>query len=162
MNIDGEFILGSISIMLSVVIAVLGWIMQRKIEQIKIMQHQLSDKKYNAYADLVSLYFYTLKNSKKNKNSNNQIMREKMIESKKNILIYGSDNVINAFNNWLCTSSKDVLIEHQMSTFLDLMIEIRKDMSGNASKISKYDILLCLTQNQKETEYYWKKMQHIE
>ena len=52
-----ELILGFISIALTVIIAILGWRMQRKTEQIKIMEHQLSDKKYNAYADLVGLFF---------------------------------------------------------------------------------------------------------
>ena len=58
---DSEFILGGISIFLTFIIAILGWVMQRKIEQIKIMENQLSDKKYNAYADLVGIFFSLLK-----------------------------------------------------------------------------------------------------
>lgn len=155
---DSETILGCISIILTVAIAILGWIMQRKIEQIKIMENQLSDKKYNAYADLVGLFFGILKNIKKEKDMNTKIMMDKMIESKKNIFMYGSDKVVNAFTKWLCSSTDGVSDGKQIDEFLNLMIEIRKDMCGQSSKISKKDLLLNLMQNQKEVDEFIDKM----
>ena len=41
-----------ISVILSIIIAFMGWLMQRKTERIKIMENQLSEKKYKAYADM--------------------------------------------------------------------------------------------------------------
>ena len=155
---DSEFILGCISIFLTVIIAILGWVMQRKIEQIKIMENQLSDKKYNAYADLVGIFFSILKNVKKEKDTNQKVLMDKMLESKKNIFMYGSDKVVNAFSRWLCSSTTGENNEQQMNKFLELMIEIRKDMCGQSSKISKYDLLLNLIQNPKEVDNFVDKM----
>lgn len=156
-----ELILGFISIALTVIIAILGWRMQRKTEQIKIMEHQLSDKKYNAYADLVGLFFCILKDVKKEKNTNQKAMMDKMLESKKNIFMYGSDNVLKTFNKWLCLSATEVTLEYKTDALLELMIEIRKDMCGAKSKISKYDLLLNLMQDSQEVENLWKEMQKI-
>lgn len=155
---DSEIILGGISIFLTVVIAILGWIMQRKIEQIKIMENQLSDKKYNAYADLVGIFFSILKNVKKEKDTNQKVLMDKMLESKKNIFMYGSDKVIMAFSEWLCSSTTGENNEQQMNKFLELMIEIRKDMCGRSSKITKYDLLLNLIQNPKEVDDFIDQM----
>ena len=155
---DSEIILGGISIFLTVVIAILGWIMQRKIEQIKIMENQLSDKKYNAYADLVGIFFSILKNIKKEKDTNQKVLMDKMLESKKNIFMYGSDKVVMAFSKWLCSSTTGENNEQQMNKFLELMIEIRKDMCGRSSKITKYDLLLNLIQNPKEVDDYIDQM----
>ena len=155
---DSEIILGGISIFLTVVIAILGWIMQRKIEQIKIMENQLSDKKYNAYADLVGIFFSILKNVKKEKDTNQKVLMDKMLESKKNIFMYGSDKVVMAFSKWLCSSTTAENNEQQMNKFLELMIEIRKDMCGRSSKITKYDLLLNLIQNPKEVDDYIDQM----
>lgn len=151
---DIETILKSISIILTVIIAILGWMMQRKIEQIKIMENQLSDKKYNAYANLVGLFFGILKNVKNEKETNTKAMMDKMIESKKNIFMYGSDKVVCAFTKWLCSSADGASDKHQMDDFLNLMIEIRRDMCGHTSKISKYDLLLNLMQNPKEVDEF--------
>lgn len=155
---DSEIILGGISIFLTVVIAILGWIMQRKIEQIKIMENQLSDKKYNAYADLVGIFFSILKNVKKEKDTNQKVLMDKMLESKKNIFMYGSDKVVMAFSEWLCSSTTGENNEQQMNKFLELMIEIRKDMCGRSSKITKYDLLLNLIQNPKEVNDFIGQM----
>lgn len=155
---DSETILGYIIIILTVIIAILGWIMQRKIEQIKIMENKLSDKKYNAYADLVGLFFGVLKNVKKEKDTNTKVMMDKMIESKKNIFMYGSDKIVNAFTKWLCSSTNGASDKQQMDEFLTLMIEIRRDMCGHSSKISKYDLLLNLIQNPKEVDAYINHM----
>lgn len=56
-----------ISIVFSIIIAFMGWIMQRKTERIKIMENQLSEKKYAAYASLVGLFYSILKDVKKRK-----------------------------------------------------------------------------------------------
>ena len=155
---DSEFILGGISIFLTFIIAILGWVMQRKIEQIKIMENQLSDKKYNAYADLVGIFFSLLKNVKKEKDTNQKVLMDKMLESKKNIFMYGSDKVVKAFSKWLCSSTTRENNEQQMNKLLELMIEIRKDMCGHSSKISKYDLLLNLIQNPKEVDGFIDQM----
>lgn len=150
-----------ISVILSIIIAFMGWLMQRKTERIKIMENQLSEKKYKAYADMVGLFFSILKDAKREKKSNQEEMMDKMLESKKCIFMYGSDNVIKAFNKWLCTTTTNEAQTTQLDAFLDFMIEIRKDMSRNSTKISKYDLLINLTQNKDEVNRLWSEISKI-
>lgn len=147
-----------LSIILAIIIAILGWIAQRKTERIKIIENQLSDKKYNAYSDLVGLFYAIMQNMKKNMPNNPETMMENMIESKKNIIMYGSDKVVKAFNKWLCSTTKAKSIYQQLDTFLDLMIEMRKDMVGKKSRISKRDLLINLIQNENEVGQIWRKL----
>ena len=72
--------------------------------------------------------------------------------------MYGSDKVVNAFTKWLCSSTNGASDKKQMDEFLNLMIEIRKDMCGQSSKISKKDLLLNLIQNPKEVDEFIDKM----
>ena len=58
---EEEYLIG---IILSLIIAFMGWVMQRKTERIKIMENQLSENKYKAYADMVGLFFSILKDKK--------------------------------------------------------------------------------------------------
>ncbi len=160
---ETEYLIG---VILSLIIAFMGWVMQRKTERIKIMENQLSENKYKAYADMVGLFFSILKDAKRERKSNQEEMMDKMLESKKSIFMYGSDSVIKAFNKWLCSTTANEIQTTQLNAFLDFMIEIRKDMSGNSTKISKYDLLINLTQNKDEVNRLWseiskvKKQQH--
>jgi hypothetical protein len=58
-------------------------------------------------------------------------------------------------------SATEVTLEYKTDALLELMIEIRKDMCGAKSKISKYDLLLNLMQDSQEVENLWKEMQKI-
>lgn len=151
-----------ISIILSIVIAFMGWVMQRKTERIKIMENQLSEKKYAAYAKIVGVFYSVLKDVKKERESNQRKMMDEILESKKNIFMYGSDSVIKAFNKWLCSTTKKETQYVQLNAFLDFMIEIRKDMSGSSTNISKQDLLVNLIQNEDEVNKFWEEISKVE
>lgn len=140
--------------LLTFVCAILGWIVQRKTEKIKIIERQLSEKKYKAYAELVGLFFGMLKNIKKGTGINNDEMMSKMLELKKDIFIYGSDHVFHKLNRWLCSTNDEAEKDKHMKYFLELMLEIRKDMSGNRTEITEKDILINLIQKKQEVENY--------
>lgn len=147
-----------LSIILAIIIAILGWAAQRKTERIKIMENQLSDKKYNAYSNLVSMFYTVLQNVKKKESSNPETMMQDMLDSKKSIIMYGSDKVVKAFNKWLCSTTMNKSNYQQLDAFLDLMIEMRKDMVGKKSRISKRDLLNNLIQNENEADQMWRKL----
>lgn len=107
------------------------------LKKIKIIESQLSEKKYKAYAELVGIFFSLLKHIKRGTTANNNEMMAKMLESKKDIFIYGSDEVLNKFNIWLCSTNSEIENSLQMKYFLDLMLEVRRDMSSNRTKITK-------------------------
>ena len=68
------------------------------------MENQLSEKKYQAYAGIVTLFFNILKNVKNGKSSDGDLV-EKMVDLKRDILLYGSDSVFYAFNNFFDVST---------------------------------------------------------
>lgn len=150
-----------ISIILSIVIAFMGWVMQRKTERIKIMENQLSEKKYAAYAKIVGVFLFCFERCEE-RESNQRKMMDEILESKKNIFMYGSDSVIKAFNKWLCSTTKKETQYVQLNAFLDFMIEIRKDMSGSSTNISKQDLLVNLIQNEDEVNKFWEEISKVE
>ena len=115
------------------------------------MREQLSQKKYNAYADAVKMFYSVLKDTKANRTTNNREMMDRMIDIKRDIFMYGSDKVFKAFNKWLLstTNSND---KAQFAAFLDFVLEMRKDLCNNKTKLTKHDILLNLTQSEDEAK----------
>jgi hypothetical protein len=119
------------------------------------MENQLSDKKYKAYADVVSIFFGILKDTKSNKQVTNKSIIDKMIDSKRDIFMYGSDAVFYAFNSFLTKSSKNSNNQKEiMEAFLSFMLAIRQDMCGKKSKLSVRDILINLIQNDEEVDKF--------
>lgn len=151
---DANLIITILTIALPIIAIILGWIIHRKTEKIKIMQNQLSDKKYQAYANIVSTFYSILKDSKNHKTTNQKALMEQMIDSKRDILMYGSDSVFKAFNNYLVKSSENTDATTTMNSFLDFIIAIRKDMCGKQTKVTKRDILINLVQNESEIDSF--------
>ena len=74
---------------------------------------------------------------------------DRMTDIKRDILMYGSDDVFKAFNKWLIASN-GVNVKGQLTDFLDFVLEMRKDLCNNKTKLTKHDILLNLTQSEEE------------
>lgn len=73
----------------------------------------------------------------------------KMIDAKRDIFMYGSDKVFKAFNKWLLSTTNSNN-KDQFAVFLDFVLEMRKDLCNNKTKLTKHDILLNLTQSEEE------------
>lgn len=151
---DTDLIITILSVALPIIATILGWVIHRKTEKIKIMENQLSDKKYQAYANIVSTFYSILKDSKNHKSTNQKVLMEQMIDSKRDILMYGSDSVFKAFNNYLVKSGENTDATTTMNSFLDFIIAIRKDMCGKQTKVTKRDILINLVQNESEIDSF--------
>jgi len=144
-----ENIIAILSVVISAIVAVAGIIIAWQTEKLRTMREQLSEKKYNAYADAVRMFYSVLKDSKLNKPTNSNERLQEMIDIKRDIFMYGSDKVFKAFNKWLLstTNSND---KAQFSAFLDFVLEMRKDLCNGKTKLTKHDILLNLTQSEEE------------
>lgn len=155
MNDNIDLILTIIAGLVSAAVAFMGYIIHRKTERIKIMEKQLSEKKYLAYAGIVTLFFNILKTVKAGKTSDDD-WAEKMVDLKRDILLYGSDKVFYAFNNFFDVSTNHPAdIKLMMDVWLKLILEIRQDMCGHKSKLRKDDILLNLMQSRNEIQKYY-------
>lgn len=147
---DMNVILELISIVVTLMCAYLGALLHRKTERIKIMEGQLSEKRYSAYAKLYDFFYEMLKNTKDNRDVCNKDMRNKLLDAKKELIMYGTDDVVFALNNYLSLFTEASTYK-QLDSFLDIMVLIRKDMCGK-TKIDKDAILLNIMQDKKEVQ----------
>lgn len=144
-----ENIIALLSIVISAIVALAGFIIARQTEKLRTMREQLSEKKYKAYADAVKMFYSVLKDLKLHKQTNNNEMFENMIGIKRDIFMYGSDKVFRAFNLWLLAAKEDNNKE-QFDRFLNFVLEMRKDLCNGKTSLTKRDILLNLTQSEEE------------
>nr|WP_024992491.1 hypothetical protein [Hoylesella pleuritidis] len=149
---DVNVILGFISIVVTLLCAYLGALLHRKTERIKIMEGQLSEKRYSAYAKLYDFFYDMFKNSKDNKTINNREMHNRLLEAKKELIMYGTDEVVFALNSYLSSLTEEDIYK-QVDSFLDVMVLIRKDMCGE-TKINRDAILLNIMQDEKEFQKF--------
>ena len=77
-------VLGIVSAVATLACALMAALLHRKTERIKIMEGQLSEKRYSAYAKVYDFFYEMFKNSKDGKSINNKEMRNKLLDAKKN------------------------------------------------------------------------------
>lgn len=135
------------------IIVLLSWRNNRKTEQVKILQERLNEKKHEAYAKAVSMFYNVLKDQSANRKPNLQKQKDEMTDIKRDIFMYGSDKVFLAFNKWLVHTTKVEKDEtSQFKDFLQFVLEIRMDLCGDDTKVTAADVLINLTQNEEEAK----------
>ena len=132
--------------------ALFGFLWQRQTERLKIVEQQISLSKYQAYGSLVAIFYDMLKDIKAKKETNNTDLMNRLMNSKKDLFIYGSDKVFKKFVVWLTYTSTNPNDNGHLKLFLQMLIEIRKDMGNKNTKLTPRDIMLSLMQNEKEYE----------
>lgn len=142
-------VLEILSVVLSALLIVLGWMYTRRTEELKIMRSQLSERKHKAYADLVAMFYSAFKDTKNHEQTDMKAAMSKMIDAKRDIFMYGSDEVFRAFNKWLESASQP----WQFDEFLKFILSIRKDICGK-TKLTADDVLLNLTQDKEELKKF--------
>lgn len=135
----------------------LGFIVREQREKIKRIKNQLSDKKYNLYYNIYSMFFDIIIDQKSNKKNNENATATKVINIKKDLLIYAPDEIVSKYNEWnRFLSNHEGDIRHA-KIFLELFILIRKDMGHPKTKITEDDILKLIMTTDSDIEQM-KKM----
>ena len=138
------------------IIAGLGWLYKHEKEKRLLIERQLSDKKYDVYFKFISVYFDIFKTIKKGQKFDASKLTGKMIDIKKELTIYGSDEVIRKFFKWEQASSNEV---NSLIPITDIIIEMRKDMGNPKTKITTNDFLKSLVRD--EESYQELKKQGV-
>ena len=144
-----EIVIAILTVMIPAIVTVAGFIIVRQTEKLRAMREQLSEKKCKAYADAMMLFYTILKDSKLHRPTDNKAMMQKMIDTKKDIFMYGSDKVFWSFNRWLVVAFENNN-KNQFDAFMEFVLEMRKDIFNGKTKLTKHDILLNLTQSEEE------------
>ncbi|MCF6295803.1 MAG: hypothetical protein L3J25_08950 [Flavobacteriaceae bacterium] len=139
-------------IIIPIVLAIfagLGWLYKHEKEKRVQVEKQLSEKKYNVYYKFISIFFDIFKSIKKGKTYNiNSNVIDKLIDIKKDLIIYGSDEVIRKFFKWEEASNNS---QGSLVPITDVIIEMRKDMGNRKTKITSKDFLKSVVAD--NTEY---------
>lgn len=138
--------------MLTIISAALGYIIKEQREQIKNIKQQLSDKKYKVYHEVFSFFFDFFKAQKKLIEAPDSDFVSKLIDIKKDLMIYAPDEIVRKFFEWNnLLSSKSVNPKH-LRVFLELCVLIRKDMGHEKTTINVPDILRSIMDGDEEFE----------
>jgi hypothetical protein len=117
-----------------------GYIIKRQHDKIKSIQSQLSDKKHTLYNEVLSLYFDLLKETKNGGSSDTKNIGIKIIDLKKDLILYAPDLVLNKFVEWTRYSNNNPSEDpRHFLLFIDLMGLIRKDMGHPKSSFNEDD-----------------------
>jgi len=136
----------------------LFFVLQKKNDKIKGIENQLSDKKYKVYHDTFSTIFDLIKNSKKIKESSENELVEKLIDIKKDMMIYAPDKVLNKFLDWQKYIGDNPDDQKHIHIYLDLLILIRKDMGNSKTNLSKDDVLRSIMTSTEEFQKFKKQI----
>ena len=164
-----KFIAAIVTALIAGLIAILLYILKKKDDELNLVKNKISDEKYKAYFDIVSLFFDLLKQQKGLKEFSQNELAVRYIELKKNILLLGSDEIFKKFNEFdknIVEFERDKDIS-KIEFWLHLFIFIRKDSGNPKTKLTIDDILKSITATHKDyldlkiaIENKYKKKRH--
>lgn len=131
---------------LLMLVAGLGWLYKTEKEKRIHIERQLSDKKYEVYIKLMSIFTDLMKNLKLKKEYNEKKMTVEMYDIQKELLIFACDDVLKAFYKW----QKESQNKKNLFYLAKLIIEVRKDMGFPKTKITTEDYLQSLLTSKEE------------
>ena len=84
---------------LSATVAILLFVLQHKNEQLKIIKEKVSEKKYEAYNEVLTIFFDVFKEIKEYKKFKPNELPNRIIDAKKLLIIYATDEILFKFLN---------------------------------------------------------------
>jgi hypothetical protein len=155
MDISIDFSFSELLVCVLVIISGgLGYIIKRQHDKIQDIQSQLSEKKYRVYYEVFSIFFDLMRKDKGGKipkDKDNSL--DRLIQVKKDLLIYGTDEIIKQFSEWVnvCNGENQ---GKNLKYYIDLFTLIRKDMGYNNTKISRLNVLELIMGNKGEAQKF--------
>ena len=134
----------------------LGWLFKHEREKRLQIEKQLSDKKYSVYKLFIDLYFDMFRTVQEGKSIDIKKIAPKLIEIKRDLLIYGGDKVVKTFLDWQISTFTN---DQSLKPFTEILIEMRKDMGYPRTSITSDLFLKSLIKN--EEEYQTLKKQGV-
>ena len=130
----------------------LGYVVKEQRDKIKNIQNQVSDRKYRVYHEIFSFFFDVFKSQKKLNITTEDDLVLRLIDIKKDLVIYAPDPIVRKLIEWDVTRTSYPKDPRHLRTFLELFILIRKDMGHHKTSIMPEDILKFIMVDEKEFE----------
>ena len=142
--------LAALSPILLTISAGIGWLYRHEKERREAVERQLSEHKYKAYITLLDIFFDTMKAIHTGNAINQNDLIDRMFDANKDLIIYGSDDVVNTYQKWQ-SSIRDSVREgkineleqqlEKLEKFGELVISIRGDMGNPNTNITSEKVL---------------------
>jgi len=138
-----ELLLAVASPFLLALSGVLAWRYQHERERREEVERQLSEHKYKAYTFLLDIFFDIVKASTRESKVQpvNRKMIDRMMDAGKDLIVYGSDDVVTEYQQWLDATRKGEPAYKVFGHFGDLIIAVRRDMGNSKTKVTKENVL---------------------
>lgn len=127
--------------LLTIIASGLGYVVKEQWDKIKTIQNQLSEKKYKVYYEIYSIVFDIFKEQKKLTGTPSNDLVSRLIDVKKDLLIYAPDEIVKKFLEWNIYVNNKQNDSRQFKLYIELFVLIRKDMGQTKTKISEQDIV---------------------
>ncbi|HRB70905.1 MAG TPA: hypothetical protein PK776_03565 [Flavobacterium sp.] len=138
------------------------WRVQFQKDKIKTIENQLSEKKFQIYSELVYIIFDTLHGDKIDKKITDKELLKRMLDIKKNMFLYASDEMFQSFTEWSLKIQEpgNNGVDH-FKKYFELMKLVRKDMGQKNTKIDLDYFMVFIMQNKEsylkfKEQYNWK------
>lgn len=145
MQFDWNTIVSVLAALSPILLAILGgvsWLYRHEKERREAVEIQLSEHKYKAYITLLGIFFDLMKKTKLGEIANQKDLNDRMFDANKDLILYGSDDVVIAYQKWLGSARKEELEPIQfLEQFGKIIISIRKDMGNPKTKITSEEVL---------------------
>lgn len=135
---------------LGFVVTILTLRIQTQKDKIKSIENQLSDMKYKMYHEVFALLYDAFKRQKELIDEKQFNIIERALDLKKDMVIYAPDEVLKKFFEWLEYISENPGDIKHFAIYLDLMIEIRKDMGHKNTKTTQEELLMSFLRSKKD------------
>jgi len=143
-------VLAVLSPFLLILLSGVGWLYKHEKEHREAIEHQLSEHKYKAYITLLDIFFKAMKAIHTGNTINQNDLIDRMFDANKDLIIYGSDDVVNTYQKWL-SSVRDSVREgkinereqqlEKLEKFGEIVISIRRDMGNPKTNITSEKVL---------------------
>lgn len=141
MQFDWNTVFAVLTPVLLVLLTGVGWFYKHERERREAAEHQVSEHKYRTYIHLLDIFFDTMKATKAGKNMSEKELHDSMFDVNKDIILYGSDDVVRIYQKWLEDAQKGAGGIAGVERFGELVVAIRRDMGYPKTKISSDEVL---------------------
>ena len=152
-------LLGTLTPILLALLGGVGWLYRHERERRAAIERQLSKDKYNTYIELINIFFDVFKGVKRDDQPNGEELMERMIDANKELVIYGSDDVVKTYFEWLSTARNGTM---DMELFGEVIIAIRRDMGNPDTSVTSHNFLRMILTDFDEMRAKGQLKQQIE
>lgn len=129
-----------IGTVLTAIVTALLFVIRQRNEEIQLIQNKLSDKKYAVYSEVLTILFDVMYSQKGLRILDKDELPKRLLEVKKNLIIYAPDEIFKKFLDWNVAAQKAEGLAHSL-LFFELILLIRKDMGNKFTTVTIDDII---------------------